>query len=77
MIDLEQLVGKKKFDEFHTNKKQVNEKVFDLTVEKSSKFENESENGLEYLDKENKVNGSELIEMMNMMEQMERDKESF
>ena len=68
MIDLEQLVGKKKFDEFHTNKKQVNEKVFDLTVEKSSKFENESENGLEYLDKENKVNGSELIEMMNMME---------
>ena len=77
MIDLEQLVGKKKFDEFHTNKKQVNEKVFDLTVEKSSKFENESENGLEYLEKENKVNGSELIEMMNMMEQMERDKESF
>jgi hypothetical protein len=68
LIDLEQLVGKKKFDEFHTNKKQVNEKVFDLTVEKSSKFENESENGLEYLDKENKVNGSELIEMMNMME---------
>ena len=68
MIDLEQLVGKKKFDEFHTNKKLVNEKVFDLTVDKSSKFENESENGFEYLDKENKVNGSELIEMMNMME---------
>ena len=68
MIDLEQLVGKKKFDEFHTNKKQVNEKVFDLTVEKNSKFENESENGFEYLDKENKVNGSELIDMMNMME---------
>lgn len=68
MIDLEQLVGKKKFDEFHTNKKQVNEKVFDLTFEKNSKFENESENGFEYLDKENKVNGSELIEMMNMME---------
>ena len=68
MIDLEQLVGKKKFDEFHTNKKLVNEKVFDLTVDKSSKFEIESENGFEYLDKENKVNGSELIEMMNMME---------